>query len=188
MAFAFKNAFCKNKFHLLAKTPRSQRQQVDLQLHERLQVYQTLHQLVIAQVARLNAKVFRCSRLQKDRPFAILRFVSVVACSVAFVQVISSLPDLAEMLNLGNTLQLQKLTWIGVLIARSFQPFFVNRHQFNQVVGWSIWLVTLIATSAPAQATFIVFSRKVWQGEISILVSVVAHVLISHIVTILCYS
>ena len=110
MAFAFKNAFCKNKFHLLAKTPRSQRQQVDLQLHERLQVYQTLHQLVIAQVARLNAKVFRCSRLQKDRPFAILRFKSVVACSVAFVQVISSLPDLAEMLNLGNTLQLQKLT------------------------------------------------------------------------------
>lgn len=188
MAFAFKNAFCKNKFHLLAKTPRSQRQQVDLQLHERFQVHQAFHQLFIVQIARLNVKVFRCSRLQKRRPFAILRFVSVVACSVAFVQVISSLPDLAEMLDLGKTLQLHKLAWVRVLIARSFQLFFVNRHQLNQVVRWSICLVYLIAASAPAQATLIVFRRIVWQGEISILVSVVAHVLISHIVTTLCYS
>ena len=109
MAFAFENALCENEFHLLAKAPRPQRQQVDLQLHERLQVHQALHQLVIAQLACLDAKVFRCSCLQKDRSFAILRLVSALACSVALVQVISSLPDLAEMLDLGNTLLLQKL-------------------------------------------------------------------------------
>ena len=188
MAFALENALCKNDFHLLTKAARPQSQQVDLQLHECFEVNQAIHQLVLAQLARLNRKVFRCPRLQKDWLFAILPLAASLASLVAFVQVTSGLPDLAEMLDLRNALHLHYLAGIWVLVARCFQLFFIDRHQFYQVVELNIGLASLIAgsSSAPAQTALISLRKLVRQGEISCFIGIVADVLLHNVLTDAC--